>query len=144
MSQANGAKPIFDFTKVSRQWDLAFQMSLTKSAKAILVLQTPMSEEANPEQQIAYYERMEKALSEIETISETQALLISQVLVDIPRSWLLVDAPEEIDWTKITSLDYVQSERYGDLLKMLQTGEARLQAKNSPGTTHSHRKQKEA
>ena len=131
MNSSNGPKPVFDFTKVSRQWDLAFGKTLGKSAKAAFALQTPMPDGADQKTQIEYFERMERAISDIENVAEEQASLVSQVLVSVPSDWLLADGlGKEIDWSKPESLNYVQSERYGDLLKMLQTGEARLQAKN--------------
>ena len=54
---------------------------------------------------------------------------MAQVLVDVPREWLIKDAPEELDWCKVESYDYIQEPRYGEILGLLQTGEARTLAK---------------
>jgi hypothetical protein len=42
---------------------------------------------------------------------------MKRVLVSVPREWLLPDAPEALDWSKDKAYKYLESERFGELLR---------------------------
>lgn len=126
----NGNKPEFDFTKVSRQWNVAFGKSLANAGKAQTIISRPVSPKADDDQVQAYYDRVEQAWADLENLANEQAALIAQVLVSVPREWLLTNAPDEIDWSKSENFDYIQSPKYAEILEMLRNGEAQKSAKN--------------
>ena len=78
----------------------------------------------------AHYKAVDEALDFLNELSDMQAKLVAQVLVDVPREWLIAGCPDDIDWSDFNSLDYVQEPRYADLLDLIRTGEARSLAKN--------------
>lgn len=128
----NGKKiaPTFDFTGVSRQWSMAFMKSVQAATKAQLTLQRPIRQGATDEQIQAYFDAQEAAVDLLPRLIEEQLDLIVQVLKDVPREWLIDGAPEVLDWTQKPSYDWIQDERYSEILQMVQSGEARKQAKN--------------
>lgn len=117
-------KPTFDFTKVSRQWSKAMSASIQKATRAQLTLQRPAPTgdaaaiQAHVDNQLA-------AIDVIENISDEQAELVAQVLKDVPREWLIEGAPDALDFSRIASFDWIQEARYGEILELLTTGEAR-------------------
>jgi len=78
----------------------------------------------------AFYDTRRDSAKMIREQGDIQSNLISVVLVDVPREWLLADAPEKIDWSKPESLDYIQVNHYLDILEQVRNGEARKLAKN--------------
>jgi hypothetical protein len=133
----------FDFTRVGRTWSRDFLGSMTRASRVALVLQRNIPPTATPDEIDALLDRQEKALVDLEAMSDEQARLLSLVLVDVPREWLLENAPEEIDWGVIDNLDYIQSDRYGEILERLRTRNvAQDDAKNSPGHTRSQPKRR--
>jgi len=126
----NGVKPTFDFTRVSRQWNQKFIKSLANAGRAQTIISRPVSTKASEDEIQAYYDRVEKAWDDLENLANEQLALIAQVLVSVPREWLLADAPDEIDWSKPESFDWIQSPCYGEILELLRSGEAQKSAKN--------------
>jgi len=121
-------KPTFNFSKVSRQWSKSFATSVQNATRAQITLQRPAPVGDSTALQ-AHLDAQEKALDVIAQISDEQAGLIAQVLTDVPPEWLIDGAPEAIDWSKIESFDWIQEEYYGEILNLIQSGEARTLAK---------------
>lgn len=139
----NGSKPKFDFTKVSRKWNNELGRSLMQVARMQVVMQRQPHEGMDDEEIEALLDRQEQAIDELETLADTQAALLVQVLVDVPRDWLLPDAPDELDWSQVESLDYIQSRRYGEILEMVRTMNIpEDDAKNLRGQSRSQRKRR--
>lgn len=80
---------------------------------------------ANPAAVDAHYKAVDEALDFLNELSDKQAELVAQVLVDVPREWLIAGSPELIDWSDFRSLDFVQEPRYADILEFIRSGEAR-------------------
>lgn len=133
--------PEFDFSNVSRKWQRDFARSLSKATRAQLTLQRVPSADATDEEIDALLDRQEQALDDFETMADEQAGLIAQVLVDVPRSWCIEGAPEKLDWSDVASLDWVQADKYNEILTMVrERNVAKDDAKNSDGRSRSQRK----
>lgn len=125
MSDENGKNaPVFDFSRVSRQWNKAFAASFRKAAHAQTSVMRPAPEDGDRETMQAHYDRIDAAVDALEALADEQAALIVQVLADVPAEWLLESAPEQIDWSQVASLDYIQSDKYMEILLLIQNGEA--------------------
>lgn len=123
-------KPTFDFSNVSREWSQSFFKSAQKAAKAQIALQRPLRTGATDEQVQAYYDAQDAALDEIGKISDEQLALVQQVLTGVPSEWLIAGAPDDLDWSKSESYQWIQDDRYTEILRLIQSGEARTKAKN--------------
>lgn len=136
-------KPKFDFSRVSRQWNNELTRSLTQAARVQLVLQRQPNDDMSDDDVDALFDRQERALDELEALAETQAALLVQVLAEVPTSWLLPNAPDDLDWSKVESLDFVQADRYAEMLNLLRTKDVPTDdAKNSDGHSRSRRKRR--
>lgn len=139
----NGSGPKFDFSKVSRQWYRDFQSSLAQATRIQVILKRELTDEMSDEQADALLDRQEKALDEFEALGDHQAELLVQVLIDVPREWLLANAPDEVDWSKAESLDYIQGNRYTEILELMMKKDiAGEDSKNSDGHSRSRQKRR--
>lgn len=137
----NGAGPKFDFSKVTRQWNRDFGRTMTDAARAQLIMQREPDDDMTTAEFNALLDRQEQAVLDIEKLADQQAELLVQVLVDVPNAWLLADAPTPLDWSDVKSLDYIQADRYGEILERLRSRNiAGDDAKNSDGQSRSRRK----
>lgn len=135
--KGNKLKPVFDFTKVGREWQEKFTNSTVLVSKLLVTAERPLRRQKPDEDDEEYDEYVQTFYDNKEQIGElireqgrVQADLVCDVLVNVPHEWLLPDAPEAIDWADPTSLDYVQVDHYLAILEMVRSGEARKQAKN--------------
>lgn len=48
-------------------------------------------------------------------VSDQILEMMQPFIVDVPRGWLVEDAPGVIDWSKFESLDFIQARRLGDV-----------------------------
>ena len=139
----NGSGPKFDFSKVSRQWNREFARTLTQAARVQLILQRQPNEAMDDAAVEALLDRQEQALADLESLADQQAELLVQVLADVPTAWLLPSAPDNLDWSKVEALDYIQSNRYLEILELLRTKDvASDDAKNSGGHSRSQQKRR--
>lgn len=122
-------KPTFDFTKVGRQWSQQMNETIVMATKTQIALNRPAPTGADNAALQAYYDALDHAADYLRCAGDEQAKLVTQVLVDVPREWLLVDAPADLDWSVLASLDWVQEHYYVEILGMIQSGEARKNAK---------------
>lgn len=123
-------KPVFDFKRVSRQWSLSFMKTAQAAAKAQLTIQRPIRPGMSEDAIQAQFDAQEAALDKISVFSEEQLDLIVQVLIEVPREWLIDGAPDVLDWSNKEHYDWIQDERYTEILNMVMSGEARKLAKN--------------
>ena len=144
MKKPEGEQPTFDYSGAGMGWRDQFNESLTAVAEAQEILNRRLpksisdedSDSYDEEKVQAFYYRRDAAFAAIKAAPTQQKELMAQVLVDVPRSWLLEDAPKEIDWSDPDSLKYVSYDGYNKLLNIwIQGGGARRNAKNSHGTT---------
>lgn len=139
----NGSGPKFDFSRVSRQWNREFAQSMTQAVRVQLILQRQPSDDMSDEEFNALLDRQEQAVSDLEKLADKQAELLVQVLADVPTAWLLPDAPDALDWSQVASLDYIQADRYSEILDLLRTKDvAGEDAKNSDGHSRSRQKRR--
>ena len=124
----NGAKPVFDFSRVSRRWNKQFSKSIAKVTRAQITMTRPLPAGADDAAVQAHYDRMEAAIDALETVADEQAALVCEVLVDVPVGWLITGAPDGLDWDDPASLDWVRADKYQEILMQIQTGEAARQA----------------
>lgn len=110
MSKGNGIEPRFDFSQVSRRWSKRFIETMTGVSEVTLALEDSADDAR----------RQVELLRNIQQLSEEQEALLCAVLVDVPRDWLTKDAPAEIDWSDVTSLDYVLDVKSAALFQALQ------------------------
>lgn len=133
----------FDFSRVGRGWNREFFRTITRAGRAQLALQRQLKPDATMDEINAYIESQDAALVELDAISDEQAVLLAQVLADVPQEWLIEGAPDDLDWSDVGSLDFIQTDRYGEILERLRTRDvARDDAKNSHGHTRSQSKRK--
>lgn len=121
-------RPTFDFGRVSRQWNRKFARTIQRATELSIDLQRPAPEKASADELNAHLDRMKAAMGQLESVATEQSELIAQVLVDVPRGWLLKDAPEEIDWSLADNLDWLRADCYQKLVAMVQSGEAMQEA----------------
>jgi hypothetical protein len=134
-----GEQPTFDYGHAGSEWRDRFNETLTSVAEAQEVLNRRLPKSISDEDSETYdeakvqafYDRRDAAFATIKAAPTVQKELMAQVLVDVPRSWLLDSAPEEIDWSDPDSLKYVSYDGYNKLLTIwIQGGGARRNAKN--------------
>ncbi len=132
-------QPTFDYGRVGTDWRDAFSKAMTDVTEAQFVINRPLPRSIADEDDTnydedkvqAFYDKRDAALAVIKDSPTVQKNLMAQVLVDVPRGWLLDDAPEDIDWSKPDNLKYVSYDGYSKLLSVwIQGGGARAKAKN--------------
>lgn len=130
-------KPVFDFTKVGREWQERFADSAEIVSRLLITADRPLRRQKADEDAEDYdeyvqgfYDSKELIGKQLREEGNKQANLVCDVLVNVPREWLLPNAPEQIDWSNPASLDLIQVDHYLEILDMVRTGEARKQAKN--------------
>lgn len=99
MSRRNGSKeelPEFDWGN--------FSYKDSKRVRALTYEYEHRPEDASFEDELAFDEAFEKELAKL--------------IVSVPRSWLVNDAPEEIDWSDVRSLEYIRGNKFGKLIKL--------------------------
>ena len=131
-----------DFSRIARRWgkkwsQIDHKMTKQNQRRRRLVERRLKHETKEPEQvkdpanpteeELAAWSKHAKQRDrlmdeEIKLEAENQALeaerdsLIAQVLVSVPREWLIEGAPEDIDWKNPDNLyDFVLESRYNDL-----------------------------
>lgn len=136
-SKEKKLRPTFDFTKVGREWQDKFADSAEIVSRLLVNAERPLrrqkADEDNEEYDDyvqAFYDAKEQSGKQLREEGNKQADLVCDVLVNVPREWLLPNAPESIDWSNPASLDLIQVDHYLEILDMVRTGEARKQAKN--------------
>ena len=97
MSKVNGngadEEPLFDRSRISH-----------RENKRVSVLQARLKAAQNSGDP-----------QELEACLNGTDAFLSKFLVSVPRSWLVPDAPDNLDWNDPESLNYLQADRYNDL-----------------------------
>ena len=97
------AKPKFDFSNTSYRWNRRY---LAANAAIQTAAQGLSSDD------LSMFESVEEAMDERDK-------LIIQVLVGVPASMLITDAPEDIAWDSIDDFGYVRADSFNDLVTAL-------------------------
>jgi hypothetical protein len=137
MSSTKKPQPKFDFSRVGKKWQEEFSQSAETATRASFTIQRPLRKQRRDEEDDEYsdyvqkfYDDKEAAVDQVKAMGDVQTKLMVQVLADVPREWLLGNAPDVIDWSDVASLDYIQSDYYEELLDVIRSGGARKNAKN--------------
>ena len=129
---------VFDFSRVGRTWNRDFLKSMSKASRAQLVLNRTLPDDATDEEADELFAKQEKALDDLDNLSDEQAGMLAQVLVSVPDDWLIEGAPQDLNWSDVASLDYIQADKYAELFGKLRTRNvAQGDSKNSDGHTPS-------
>jgi len=97
-----GPRPIFDFSRMSHRDSKA----LGRSQLRLQRLAAQLADAASMPD-----DEFEKKMGELDAMIEEAEGYISRVLVDVPREWLLPDAPDDLDWSDVRSLDWLRSDK---------------------------------
>jgi hypothetical protein len=80
---------------------------------------------SDDEQEMLTAGRLEAA-TQVNALMDRRNELAAMVLVDVPREWLVTDAPDAIDWSDPENLlDYVKDKHFNHLLKGISEARAR-------------------
>jgi hypothetical protein len=128
-----GPQATFNFTNVGRGFSREWAEVVTRATAVGKILHGLMPEGNNREAIEEFKELHAEYHEELAAIGDEQAVLVCKILKSVPKSWLVVDAPAEIDWSEVESLDYIQADRYAQLLQTIGQGKHYLvsaEAKN--------------
>ena len=87
-------KPTFYFGKVGKSWGREFART-----------ERQMEAEEDPEAREALLDHRDE--------------LLTEVILDIPKSWLRDDAPDGLDWSDAANLEWIQAPMYGALIEAM-------------------------
>jgi hypothetical protein len=112
-------QPTFDFTKVGRgfmrEWGASVERA-TRYTKVLMDLRPAGHSRADLEE----FEALSDEYKEkFDAEADAQSDLICRILKSVPKTWLTDDAPADIDWSNPESLDYIQVDRYAQLLQLI-------------------------
>lgn len=113
-------EPEFDFDAISRRWSMQ-QISLLAQGTELQAEFEELQERIEAGD-LTRDERKRTAaiMREMQAISEAQQALMAEVLVSVPRSWLVPSAPGEIDWRDPASQDWLLESKYAALQAAMQ------------------------
>ena len=99
--------PVFDFENISRKWEKEWRkanIELTATAQLIEADSTGADDKI-------------MAVRGIDDIDAIREKLLAQIVVSIPREWLIKDAPADIDWSDPTAFDeWLKMGKFNDLV----------------------------
>lgn len=114
MSDENGSKPTFNFSQTPRRWGKRWRKVNAGMIRAAMMADSDLpgdfddlSEDKQAKAEAKLNQKRLKALDDIDRFADEREVLISQVIVDVPRDWLVPDAPDGIDWNDVESLDLI-------------------------------------
>lgn len=124
MAEENGHKPVFDFDDVSYGWSRDWMKAVSELGATTTLIDAPMAEG------ISDIDKHRVTLAKVEAVERLDSLisrrdqLVCDVLVDVPREWLVKGAPLEIDWRCADSLRYIKSRKINDLIVSMQEAQS--------------------
>lgn len=102
-------QPVFDFSRTSYK-DMRHQQRLAMQTTYL----SRRIQNADSSDDIT------TLLNDLDSLIDQQEAVILRSVVSVPRSWLVMDAPEEIDWQKKDALQWLRGNRFAALV-MAQT-----------------------
>jgi hypothetical protein len=112
-------QPTFDFTKVGRGFMREWGASVERATRYTKVLMN-LQPNGNSREDLEEFETLSEEYKEkFDAEADVQSEMISRILKSVPKTWLTDDAPESIDWSNPESLDYIQVDRYAQLLQTI-------------------------
>lgn len=109
MSSENGATPTFDLSKVGYGWQKKYMRVNVRIVRNDTLIRNTSDESASEENRRTVQIARLEAMEELPELTDQRDALISQVLQDVPREWLIPGAPKSLNWSSVESLDYLQT-----------------------------------
>lgn len=94
-------------------WGVARRFSLLQSRMA--AAQQALTRAADSEDG----EALERAMERVDQAMADIQAMIASLVIELPRSWLVDDAPEDLDWSLPSTLDWLEASRFNDLLALV-------------------------
>lgn len=126
MAEKAAGKPVFNFRAVSRRWSKEWRQVSAELVQIGVLLENPARPDLTAEELRMLTVAKAEALGRLDEVEARREALLSEVLVSVPRDWLVEDAPEGLDWRKAESLDWLLDVQFQPLI------EAMAEARNSP------------
>lgn len=104
---AQDDQPVFNFDRFSWKDAKTITRIQAEAARAAALLADPAA--------LKDEDAFEGALAAQDAVYEKLQAYISRVLVSVPRSWLVSDAPEDLDWSDPASLDWLRGQSFAKL-----------------------------
>lgn len=106
----------FSFSGLPRRWSREWlEVNAEMSGIAALSVMKPASDLSEEEQAKVQLE-MHMTIAKSPELMARRDALIAQILVNVPRSWVHEDAPDDLDWHDPESLDWVLEEKFPEIL----------------------------
>ena len=100
-----------DFSKVSRRWGKRWAQIDNDVQILVRIATSPEQEDLSDEEMLADGKARHEARIALNSLVDERHELMAQVLVDVPREYVVADAPAEIDWSDVESIwDYVRED----------------------------------
>jgi len=113
-------QPTFDFSNISYGWSKRWASIVMKIDVDSALIDNPARPDADPELVAQLRVKRLEALNGWDDLVTQRDALLCEVLVSVPRGWLVLDAPDEIDWHNPDSLgQYLLESRIADLLNAM-------------------------
>jgi len=106
----NGARPTFDFSGFSHR------SALLVSAETLRLQRLAGQLDGH---HFDTDEAFEDALMRYQALVDVIEGYACQVLVSVPPSWLVDDAPADLDWSQPDSLGWLRQDRYRELQELI-------------------------
>lgn len=100
--------PEFDFSEISRKWEKEFSRVNVKLGRSGLLSETKISKDATDEQKKDFLRMQLEIVDDLDNLVDTRDALVCEVLVSVPREWLVSRAPDGLDWKNPESLDWLR------------------------------------
>ena len=123
----NGARAEFDFSRVGYGWAKRFMRVTSRLGSMEAILEAPEAEGLSEFDRKRLSIARAEAVGEMPDLNDARDALICQVLVSVPREWLIGGAPADLDWSDPASLEWLRDIR--PLLDALSEAQAAAQKK---------------
>ena len=111
-TKKDAEQPVFDYSHYSRQQQ---KRTMRQSIKMQNLAQRLEDHKLWLNDGMFDDDAFENGLDEFEEIQAEIEKTISKWLVSVPRDWLVVEAPETLDWSDPQSLDWVRADKFSEL-----------------------------
>ncbi|MEM6280593.1 MAG: hypothetical protein AAF787_00250 [Chloroflexota bacterium] len=104
--------PTFDFSTVNREWRLLLMRADTKASRIGRKIDRMNADLDVSEDDI---DAAWKAFAEANDHRDT---LLCQIIADVPREWLVKDAPASVSFKGGAGLKHLRADRYDELMQL--------------------------
>lgn len=64
-------------------------------------------------------EALDRAMTRVGEAMDAIQAVVASVVIELPREWLVEDAPEDLAWSDPKSLDWLEASRFNDLMALV-------------------------